>query len=374
MSYLSGNDLDFCGAFMKIKTALCALAAALALSSPSAFAYKVGISLPTQNDQRWYKEGPEIAAALQKAGFETDLYYSGDGDIAIQQRHMERMVKEHCDAMIVTPVDSSGLKNALDSALKANIPVIAYDRLILGTKAVQYYVAFDSKDAGRIQARAISRALHLDSRNPAYPVNAEFFAGSTDDRNALLQWEGFMEVMQPFIDKKVLNVPSGDVSMGRASIFKWSTDQALKRMDKLIGLNNYGPGKGKTKLKAVFCASDGLADGVILALRKAGYTKDDMPYITGMDAQLSQVRGIVSRERNMTVLKDPRLLYPILVEMITDLSQGKTPKTNDDHTFANGKKIVPARVLSPKLVDRSNVKTMLIESGIYTAKDVGLEK
>lgn len=205
---------------MKIKTALCALAAALALSSPSAFAYKVGISLPTQNDQRWYKEGPEIAAALQKAGFETDLYYSGDGDIAIQQRHMERMVKEHCDAMIVTPVDSSGLKNALDSALKANIPVIAYDRLILGTKAVQYYVAFDSKDAGRIQARAISRALHLDSRNPAYPVNAEFFAGSTDDRNALLQWEGFMEVMQPFIDKKVLNVPSGDVSMGRASIFK----------------------------------------------------------------------------------------------------------------------------------------------------------
>ena len=353
---------------MKIKTALCALAAALALSSPSAFAYKVGISLPTQNDQRWYKEGPEIAAALQKAGFETDLYYSGDGDIAIQQRHMERMVKEHCDAMIVTPVDSSGLKNALDSALKANIPVIAYDRLILGTKAVQYYVAFDSVEAGRMQGRALAWALHLDSRTKEHPASIEMFAGSPDDRNALHQWNGFMQIIGPYLDYKMLKVPSDDETLLRAQINGWNTDMALKRMYKLIGVQHYGP--GKKALDGVFCASDGLADGVVTALKKTGYTKDDMPFITGMDGELSQIKGISDKERHMTILKDPRLIYPHLVATVKALSEGREPYINDDHTYNNGPKAVPAVVISPRVVDHSNYREAMIESGIFTAEQV----
>ena len=114
-----------------IKQALATASIALALAGIPAQAYKVGIALPTQNEQRWYKEGPEIAKALEEAGFDTELYYAGDGDLATQQRQIARMVKEKYDALIVTPVKADGLSEALKAPLKARVPVISYDRLIL---------------------------------------------------------------------------------------------------------------------------------------------------------------------------------------------------------------------------------------------------
>ncbi len=351
-----------------IKQALATASIALALAGIPAQAYKVGIALPTQNEQRWYKEGPEIAKALEEAGFDTELYYAGDGDLATQQRQIARMVKEKYDALIVTPVMADGLSEALKAPLKARVPVISYDRLILNSKAVSYYVAFDSVEAGRMQGRALAWALHLDSRTKEHPASIEMFAGSPDDRNALHQWNGFMQIIGPYLDYKMLKVPSDDETLLRAQINGWNTDMALKRMYKLIGAQHYGP--GKKALDGVFCASDGLADGVVTALKKTGYTKDDMPFITGMDGELSQIKGISDKERHMTILKDPRLIYPHLVATVKALSEGREPYINDDHTYNNGPKAVPAVVISPRVVDHSNYREAMIESGIFTAEQV----
>lgn len=72
----------------------------------------VGLSLPTQNIERWYREGPELKQELEKAGFTVELYYGGDGTPELQDRQLKRMVKDDgCGILIVVPIDSAALKD-----------------------------------------------------------------------------------------------------------------------------------------------------------------------------------------------------------------------------------------------------------------------
>ena len=45
---------------------------------------------------------------------------------------------------------------------------------------------------------------------------------------------------------------------------------------------------------------------------------------------------------------------------------------NDTKTYNNGKKIVPSFLLPPQVVTKDTVKTALVDSGFYTASDLGL--
>ena len=81
-------------------------------------------------------------------------------------------------------------------------------------------------------------------------------------------------------------------------------------MEKLIKDQNYGP--LAQKLDAVYCATDTIADGVVTALKKAGYSLTTMPFITGRDATLSQLKGIMKGE-----VVNPRNLKHRSITLIT---------------------------------------------------------
>ena len=54
------------------------------------------------------------------------------------------MIADGVDLLIVAAIDGDSLSNVLGDAKDAGIPVISYDRLIMNTDAISYYVSFDN--------------------------------------------------------------------------------------------------------------------------------------------------------------------------------------------------------------------------------------
>ena len=56
--------------------------------------------------------------------------------------------------------------------------------------------------------------------------------------------------------------------------------------------------------------------------------------------------------------------------MVDDMLSNKTVPTNDTKSYNNGVKVVPAYLLNPVVVDKSNWKQTLIDGGYYKQSQV----
>jgi putative multiple sugar transport system substrate-binding protein len=90
-----------------------------------------------------------------------------------------------------------------------------------------------------------------------------------------------------------------------------------------------------------------------------------MPVVSGQDAEVPSVKSILAGEQTATIFKDTRELAKVTVDMVDALMSGKEPEVNDTKTYNNGVKVVPAYLLKPVIVDKSNWKQVLIDSGYY---------
>src|SRR5688572_29199753 len=103
----------------------------------------VGVSMPTQTSERWIADGDAVRQQLQQAGYQVDLQYAGD-DIPTQSQQVDQMITQGADLLVIAAIDGTALSSQLQAAAAADIPVIAYDRLIRGSEHVDFYVTFDN--------------------------------------------------------------------------------------------------------------------------------------------------------------------------------------------------------------------------------------
>jgi putative multiple sugar transport system substrate-binding protein len=322
---------------------------------------KIGISMPTKSSARWIADGNNIVKQLQAKGYEVDLQYAED-DVENQVSQIENMITEGANVLVIAPVDGGALSAVLQKAKDKNIPVIAYDRLITKTPNVDYYATFDNYKVGVLQAQYIVDKLGL--KEGKGPFNIELFGGSPDDNNAFMFFNGSMSVLKPYIDSGKLVVRSGQMDMKVVATLRWDGATAQARMDNL--LSKYYT---NARLNAVLSPYDGISIGVISSLKAVGYGTPNlpMPIVTGQDCEIPSVKSIIKGEQSETVFKDTRKLAQVTVEMVDALLTGKQAKVNDTKTYNNGVKVVPAYLLTPVSVDKSNYKKVLIDSGYYTA-------
>ncbi|MDF2656984.1 MAG: sugar transporter sugar-binding protein [Bacillota bacterium] len=326
----------------------------------------IGVSMPTQSLQRWNQDGSNMKAKLEEAGYKVDLQYGGDNDIPTQVAQIENMITEGCKVLVIAAIDGSSLTEVLKQAKEQNIPVIAYDRLIMNSDAVSYYATFDNYQVGVMQGQYIETALDL--KNQKGPFNVELFTGDPADNNATFFFNGAMSVLQPYIDSGVLVVPSGQTTQAQVSTQDWKTENAQSRMENLITSNGYSP-KGK-KLDAVMCSNDSTALGVVNALVSSGYTKDDMPIVTGQDCDKPNVKNMLQGLQSMSVFKDTRTLADKVVGMVDSIVKGSEPEINDKETYDNGTGIIPSYLCAPVVGTIDNYKELLIDSGYYKESDI----
>ncbi len=331
----------------------------------------IGIAMPTKSLQRWNNDGAHLDELLKAAGYTTSLQYA-DNKVDQQITQLQNMINQDPKVLIIASIDGTALGPVLAQAKAKNIQVIAYDRLINGTKDVDYYATFDNYKVGQLQGQYIVDTIGLASGKG--PFNLEPFAGSPDDNNAKFFFAGAWDVLKPYVDSGKLVIPSGkapasDAEWTKVGIQGWATATAQSEMDNR--LNSFYTG-GK-KVDVVLSPNDSLALGIEQSLASRGYKVGaDWPLVTGQDADQANVKNMLAGMQAMTVWKDTRTLGDQVAKMVDQIVKKETVTVNDTKTYDNGKKIVPSFLLPPQVVTKADVKTALVDSGFYTASDLGL--
>jgi len=319
----------------------------------------VAISMPTKSSARWIADGGNMVKYFNEKGYKTDLQYAED-DIPNQLAQIENMVTKGPKVLVIAAIDGTTLSDVLQKAADKGIKVIAYDRLIKGSKNVDYYATFDNYQVGVLQAQYIEQALKL--KEGKGPYNIELFGGSPDDNNAFFFYNGAMSVLKPYIDSGKLVVRSKQMGMDKVSTLRWDGAVAQARMDNLLSAYYT-----KDRVDAVLSPYDGLSIGIISSLKGVGYgtPQQPMPVVTGQDAEIPSVKSILKNEQTSTVFKDTRELAKVTVGMVDAMMAGKQPEVNDTKTYNNGVKVVPSYLLKPVSVDATNWKQALVDTGYY---------
>ena len=317
----------------------------------------VGVAMPTKDLQRWNQDGSNMEAQLKEAGYEVDIQYASN-DIATQVSQIENMIAGGCELLVIACIDGDSLGTVLAQAKEKDIPVIAYDRLIMNSDAVTYYATFDNYMVGTKQGEYIVEALDLE--NAEGPFNLEIFTGDPGDNNARFFYGGAIDVLNPYIESGKLVVKSGQKDFETVATANWDSATAQSRMENILA-SYYADG---TKLDVVLCSNDSTALGVENAI-EAAY-QGDWPVITGQDCDVANVKNMIAGKQSMSIFKDTRTLATQVVKMVDAIMQGGEAPINDTESYDNGTGIIPSYLCEPVFADANNYKELLIDSGYYT--------
>ncbi len=303
----------------------------------------IGVALPQKTSENWVLAEGLFNDQLKAAGFKPIVQFA-NGGVSEQQNQIQAMVEQGAKVIVVGAIDGSQLGTQLKAAKDSGATVIAYDRLLKNTDAVDLYIAFDNFKVGVLQGQALLQGLA--ARKGPGPYNIELIAGSPDDANSTPFFEGAMSVLQPKIDDGTLVVKSGQTTIEQVATQGWKAENAQKRMDTVLA-GNYAD----ANLDGVLSPNDTLARAALTSVKQAG---KDVPVITGQDSEVESVKSIMAGEQYSTIYKDTRELVAQTVKTVQDLQQGKQAEVNDTKSYDNGVKVVPAYLLTPIIVTKDN--------------------
>ena len=327
----------------------------------------VGIAMPTKSLERWNRDGEYLKAKFEQDGYKVELKYS-DNDSNQQNNDIQGMIADKVDLILIAAIDGNTLSQTLADAKDANIPVVAYDRLIMNTDAVSYYVSFDNYTVGKLQGEYVVKALDLD--NADGPFNIEFTAGDPADNNAGYFFNGAYDALKGYIESGKLNIPSGKKTFEQVATDKWSTDKALENMQNTLA-SYYSKDE---QLDVALCSNDSTALGVAQAI-SSDYKGKNVPIVTGQDGDIANLKNIVDGKQSMTVYKNVSDEAGVTVQVSEAILSGQTPDagllsslsaeaTYDTESYDNGVKKVPSYLLVPYVITKENLD-LLVKTDLY---------
>lgn len=281
-----------------IKHALMGVGAVLVMTaSTGAWAQKVvvGVSWSNFQEERWKTDEAAIKARLAELGAD---YISADAQSSPSKQlsDVESLITRGATALIVLAQDNNAIMPAISKATAEGIPVLGYDRLIEAPGV--FYLTFDNKEVGRIQAREILKVKPQG--------NYVFIKGSAADPNADFLHAGQIEVLKPSIDKGDIKVVGEQYTDG------WLPENAQRNMEQILTANN-------NKVDAVVASNDGTAGGAIAALSAQGL--QGIP-VSGQDADQAALNRVARGLQTVSVWKDSRELGKTAADIAVELAKG----------------------------------------------------
>jgi putative multiple sugar transport system substrate-binding protein len=329
---------------------------------------KVGIVLPTKDEPRWIQDETRFKNALTAAGYDVEILFS-QANSATEKANVERLIRSGIEVLILCPHDGGAAAAAAEAARAAGVKVIAHDRLILNTDAVDYYVTFDSIAVGAAQAQYLVDQAS-GTGNPLY-----LYAGAATDNNAFLFFEGSWSVLQPRIADGTFVVKNSSEAVALQNKPSLTRDEIARIIEQIS--TNWKPNIARSLAKSNLEAASpedkgdvfilGPNDGTARAIADVFAADNDVTsyVVTGQDAEIASVQYIIDGKQSMTVLKDVRTLVNDAISAAIAYLEGQEPvKTN---TYNNGAIDVPAKPSEVLSVDQDNVMQVVIESGYWPA-------
>ncbi len=330
----------------------------------------VGVVLPTKDEPRWIQDETRFNDAFKAAGVDVQILFS-QGDSATEKKNVESLISSGVKVIIICPQDGKAAAAAADEANKAGVKIVSYDRLILDTASVDYYVTFDSISVGKAQAQyLIDKAT--GTGNPLY-----LYSGAATDNNAFLFFEGAWETLQPKIADGTFVIKNSSEAVALQSKPTLTHDEEAKILGQITTEWKFDVAKNLAQANLTKATAADKGNVFILApndgtARSIADTfaadKDVKSYVvTGQDAEKPSIQYIIDGKQSMTVLKDVRTLVKDAIAAATTFLTGGTPEKTT--TYNNNKIDVPAKPTEVITVDKTNVKSAVIDSGYYNASD-----
>ncbi|QOV47819.1 sugar ABC transporter substrate-binding protein [Streptomyces chromofuscus] len=309
---------------------------------------KVGLLLPENKTARYEKfDRPLIEKKIKELtnGKAEIQYNNARQDANLQAQQVDTMITNKVDVLILDAVDAKAIKNSVQKAADAGIKVVAYDRLAEGP--ISAYTSFDNEEVGRTQGEALLEALGAKAKDSQIVM----MNGSITDPNAAQFKKGAHSVLD------------GKVKIGKEYDTKeWSPDNANANMEAAI------TALGKNKIAGVYSANDGMAGGIITALKAAGIA--DIP-VTGQDAELAAVQRIITDQQFMSVYKSYPQEAEVAAEMAVALAKGEDlGAIAKDKVSSGSAKDIPSVLVPVISLTKENINDTVIKDGIYTADEI----
>ena len=330
----------------------------------------VGIVLPTKDEPRWIQDETRFKDALTAAGYQAEILFS-QGDSAREKANVETLLSKGIKVLIITPQDGTAAAAAAEAARAAGVKVISYDRLILDTEAVDYYVTFDSIAVGEAQAQYLVDKAS-GTGNPLY-----LYAGAASDNNAFLFFEGAWNVLQPKIADGTFVIKNSSEAEALQDKATLTRDEMAKIIGQVTTNWDFNTAKNLAESNLTAASAEDKGDVFILAPNDGtarsiadafAADKDVTSYVvTGQDAEKASVQYIIDGKQSMTVLKDVRTLVGDAIAAAVAYLTGGAPE--ETTSYDNGKIDVPAKPSEVITVDKDNVKEAVIDSGYWPASD-----
>ncbi|MEU5099311.1 substrate-binding domain-containing protein [Streptomyces sp. NPDC020996] len=309
---------------------------------------KVGLLLPENKTARYEKfDRPLIEKKIKELtnNKATIQYNNARQDASLQAQQVDTMITNKVDVLILDAVDAKAIKNSVQKAKDAGIKVVAYDRLAEGP--ISAYTSFDNEEVGRTQGEALLKALGSKATKSSKIVMVN---GSVTDPNAAQFKKGAHSVL----DGKVTIAKEYDTK-------EWSPDNANSEMEAAISA------VGAKNIAGVYSANDGMAGGIITALKAAGLS---VP-VTGQDAELAGVQRIVAGEQYMSVYKPYAPEADAAAEMAVALAKGESLDSIAKDKVSSGSATdVPSVLVPVTSLTKDNIKDTVIKDGVYSVSEI----
>ena len=336
---------------MKTIKSLAIGAALLATTSMPIFATtaeaagkKIAVSWKTFQEERWKTDEKAIKAVVEAAG---DTYISADaqGSAAKQATDIEGLISQKVNVILVVAFDSDAILPSIKAANDAGVKMIAYDVQFEDPNSL--YITFDNIGVGRMMAKEILKAKPEG--------NYAFIKGDKGDPNATFLFSGITEVLKAAMDAgKIKNVCETFTD-------GWKPDNAQKNMEQCLTKQN-------NKVDAVVSENDGMASGVVAALKAQGLA-GTVP-VSGQDGDLAAINRVALGTQTVSIWKDSRALGKAAAEAAVAIAAGKKlTELPGVGKFNKGKKGVEmnAILLQPNPITKETIN-VVIDAG-WISKD-----
>lgn len=303
---------------------------------------RIGFLMDTLKEERWTKDRDLFLKRAQELGATVDFQVA-NGDDKLQNQQAENLLTKGIDVLVVVPHNGTVAGSIVEAAKRQNVPVIAYDRMIMNSD-VDLYVSHQVERIGEMQAQ-----YALDKTKG----NFLLIGGSPTDNNAVLLIEGQKRILNPATQNGQIKI------VGEQMSAEWKDVEAMKNTENALTQNN-------DNIQAVIASNDGTARGVIQALK--GRNLVGKVIVTGQDAELAALQSIAAGEQTMTIYKPIQPLAYSAVESAIKLARREAVTPNGQ--INNKRKDVPAVLQDPITVDKDNIMQTIVKDGYASYEDI----
>lgn len=312
---------------------------------------QIALLLPETKTARYEAhDRPSFEAKVKQLCPDCELLYSNASqDATKQQAQAEAAITKGADALVLDAVDAKSAVPIVERAKQADIPVIAYDRLISGTD-IDYYVSFDNVRQGRIQAKSLLEGLgSAPDGKSVVMIN-----GSPTDPSAGDYKKGAHQVLDS----------SGATIAKEYDTPDWSPDKAQREMEQAL------TAVGQDKVAGVYSANDGMAGGAIAALKGVGVSPADVP-VSGGDAEVAALQRILAGEQYSTIYLTIEKQADVAAQLAVAAAKGEdAPAGLVNAKVDNGSGQVASVLLTPVAVTKDNMADTVIKDGFYKPSEI----